>query len=146
MPKPDLTSLSRPVRFNFGENSRGSTAGLQPELLAAIPRVEAVYREKTGNPHFKVQINAGQEWHQGHAMYSLHHTGYAVDFQTIRLIGGGVGQLARVIATAVRADLGDKYRVELEAQPPHLHVEYRGGLKMSNPVDVPSTPRTAPIA
>ena len=144
---PDLRSLLTPVRFNIGENSAGSTAGLKPELLEIVPRVEAIYREKTGNPHFKVVINAGQEWYFGHTRYSLHHTGYAVDFQTIRLLGGGVGPLAKSIAAAVRADLGEKkYRVELETSPAHIHVELRAGLRMSNPGDVNPSVRASTTA
>jgi hypothetical protein len=125
------------VRFNFSHNSRGSQAGLAPELKAIIPKVTAVYRETTGNPHFKVEINAGQEWHNGHKIMSLHHTGYAADFQTKLLPGGGAGEMAKHIERGVSAALGPKYRVELELHPPHLHVEFRGGLKMSNPGDFP---------
>ena len=125
----------RPIRLNFWRNSRGKTDGLQPELLAIIPIVENIYHEETGNPHLQVVINAGQEWHNGHNIRSLHHTGYAVDFQTIKLLGGGLGQVAEAIATHVASSLGDKYRVELEHHPPHLHVELRQGVKATNPGD-----------
>ena len=128
---------SRPLRLNFFRNSNGSTDGLQPEMLEIIPKVIDIFHAKTGNPQFVVHINAGQEWHHGHKMWSLHHTGYAVDFQTIKLHGGGIGQIAQSIEAAVRAKLGAKYRVELERRPPHLHVEFRGGLKVSNPGDFP---------
>jgi hypothetical protein len=128
---------SRPLRLNFFENSNGKTDGLQPEIMEILPKVVAVFHEKTGNPHFNVHINAGQEWHNGHKLMSLHHTGYAVDFQTIKLLGGGVGRLARSIEAAVKANIGPKYRVELETHPPHLHVEFRAGLRVSNPGDFP---------
>jgi hypothetical protein len=45
---------------------------------------------------------------------------------------------AQAIEQAVRKELGPKYRVELEKTPPHLHVEYRDGLKVSNPGDFPT--------
>ena len=127
----------RSLPLNFWENSRGSTKNLQSELLSVIPIVQGVYRQVTKNPDFNVAINAGQEWHHGHKLMSLHHAGYAIDFQTILLPGGGAGQAAQAIEKAVRTALGAKYRVELEKKPPHLHVELRGGLRISNPGDFP---------
>jgi hypothetical protein len=137
MPEPPKDVYSRPLRLNFFDNSNGKTDGLQPEIMEKLPDIIAIFHEKTGNPHFNVHINAGQEWHNGHKLMSLHHTGYAVDFQTIKLPGGGLGQIATSIEAAVRTKLGPKYRVELERHPPHLHVEFKGGLKVSNPGDFP---------
>jgi hypothetical protein len=134
-PKPEL----RPVVLNWFHNSNGSTAGLQPEILEIIPKVESIFREKVGKNDFMVHINAGQEWHNGHKLFSLHHTGYAIDFQTIKLPGGGKGPTAQQIEHAVRAKLGAKYRVELEKNRPHLHVEFSKGLKVSNPGDFPKS-------
>ena len=129
----------KPVVLNWFHNSNGSKEGLQPEILAIIPQVEAIFREKTGIKDFKVHINAGQEWHFGHKLFSLHHTGYAIDFQTIKLSGGGKGPIAQQIEHAVKTKLGGKYHVELEKNPPHLHIEFSKGLKVSNPGDFPQT-------
>lgn len=56
----------RPLRLNFAENSRGSTRGLQPEILEIMPKVTAIFRKVTAMEHFQPVINAGQEWHNGH--------------------------------------------------------------------------------
>ena len=132
-----MPPTGRPLPLNFWENSRGSMKNMQPELTRIVPIVIAAFRRITKNPGFTVVINAGQEWHNGHRLMSLHHTGYAVDFQTILLKGGGTGLVAQSIEQAVRKELGPKYRVELEKAPPHLHVEFRDGLKVSNPGDFP---------
>jgi hypothetical protein len=134
MTKPD----ERPLRLNFWENSRGSERGLQPEMKAILPVVREVFRKQTGDVNWHVQINAGQEWHNGHRLMSLHHSGFAVDFQTKRLEGGGLGAVAMAIETELKSRLGSAYRVELEHRPPHLHVEFRAGTKVSNPGDFPS--------
>jgi hypothetical protein len=135
-----MSESSHRYRFNFWHNSRGSAEGLQPELVSILPTVQRVFRDKTGNPAFSVVINAGQEWHNGHRLMSLHHTGYAIDFQTRLLPGGGLGPVAKAIATDLATTLGAQYRVELESSPPHLHIEFRTGTKMSNPGDFPAQP------
>ena len=100
--------------------------GFSPEMKAVIPIANKVYKKHVGhNPH----ITGGQEWF-GHCMWSLHHTGYAVDFRTIDLPGGGIGKTATTIANEIRKLLGKEYYVLLHHDKPyHLHVQYRKGVR-----------------
>jgi hypothetical protein len=144
-PRDPQVELSKfPLRPNFATNSRGSTEGLHPKMQAVIPRAEAIYRAKTGDRRFKLVINAGQEWHNGHVLSSRHHAGYAVDFQTRLLPGGGDGPLAHAIVQALQRDLGSEYSVQLHTPDnknpnikPHIHVELISGVKAWNPGDYP---------
>lgn len=100
--------------------------GLSPEMKAVIPIVSKIYQEHVKhNPH----ITAEQEWY-GHCAWSLHHTGYAIDFRTIDLPGGGIGETATKIADEIRKTLGKDYYVLLHHDKPyHLHIQYRKGVR-----------------
>lgn len=137
-----------PVPLNFWANSRGSTRNLQPEIKSKLPVIEAVFQEVLQRPTFKIVITAGQEWHNGHGLMSRHHTGYAVDIQTKTLMDGGVGATTERIAKKVRDELGGGYLV-LTREPghaPHMHIEFRAGTKMSNPLDYEPGKQFKPIA
>ena len=127
--------LSEKIRFNFFENSRGSTVGLQPQIKDKLNLISDVFRKHTHNPAYQITITAGQEWHHGHGLFSLHHTGFAVDLRTSDLHGGGTGLTAKAIAKELQEKLGPNYYVQRETVQPHIHVQYSPGLRMSNPGD-----------
>jgi hypothetical protein len=89
-----------------------------------------------------VEFTAGREWFH-HAMFSLHHSGNAVDVRTRTLPDGGVGRISAHIAMALRqalnASLGrGKYTVLRNDQgpaKPHIHVQYNHGGRWSEPGD-----------
>lgn len=105
---------------------RPAYTGLSPEMKAVIPVVSKIYQKHVKhNPH----ITAEQEWY-GHCAWSLHHTGYAIDFRTINLPGGGIGETATKIAGEIRKVLGKDYYVLLHHDKPyHLHIQYRKGVR-----------------
>ena len=100
--------------------------GLSHEMKIVIPVVSKIYQKHVKhNPH----ITAEQEWY-GHCTWSLHHTGYAIDFRTIDLPGGGIGETATKIADEIRKELGKDYYVLLHQDKPyHLHIQYRKGVR-----------------
>jgi hypothetical protein len=95
-------------------------------MKAVLPVAEKVYQKHVKhNPH----ITGAQEWY-GHCAWSLHHTGYAVDFRTNDLPGGGVGATATKIANEIRKALGKDYYVLLHHDKPyHLHIQFRKGVR-----------------
>ena len=126
---------NEPVRFNFAENSRGSERGLQPQIKDKLTLISDVFRQKTHNPRYTIAITAGQEWHHGHGLLSLHHTGFAVDLRTRDLPGGSGGHIAKTIASELQQKLGSNYFVQLETARAHIHVQFSPGLRISNPGD-----------
>jgi hypothetical protein len=123
---------------------------LAPEMRQAMPTVERVFRQFAPRG-FAVELTAGKEWFH-HAMWSLHHSGNAVDLRTRTLPDRGVGVLsghiARVLQDSLDSGFGrDIYRVLLnDAGPlkPHIHVQYNKGGRWSEPGDFGN--RTSRIA
>ncbi len=113
--------------YSFAE--RG-LAGLQPEISEQLVSMSEVFAGR----QLEWQILAAQTW-SGHSFYSLHHTGFAVDLAVIDVDNVTVAELVEALRTA----LGSGYRVLafLDSPQPHLHVEYRDGLRISEPVDDP---------
>ena len=136
MPKADEV-LNREIPTNWATTNSRSTAHLQDEILKILPSVREIFCQFTGNPNYQVEITGGQEW--GHGFFSRHHTGFAVDLRTKNLPGGPRGQIARQICDAVNNQLGEKYFAQLEGpEAPHLHIEFKLGTRVSNPVDLES--------
>ena len=119
-------------------------AGLQPEILWRLWAIQGIYRAMLGRPSYFIVITGAQEW-SGHCLFSLHHTGYAVDIQTKNLPDSGVGRFTESLATAVRRLLGPDY-VVLSREPghaPHLHVQYQRGRRVAPPGDYTPAPDVA---
>jgi hypothetical protein len=108
-------------------------------MLDILPKAKAIYRECTSNEKYELTINAGQEWHNGHALMSLHHTGYAVDLRTVDLPGGGDGPIAKEIELRLIRELGSEYYVMRHRPPeaPHIHIQFQRGIRVSNPGEFP---------
>jgi hypothetical protein len=114
---------------------------LAPEMSRVISMIEQVFR-RYAPPGFVVEFTAGKEWFH-HAMWSLHHSGNAVDVRTRTLPDGGVGGLSIHIATVLQRSLDSgfgpgQYRVlRNDAGPskPHIHVQYNKGGRWSEPGD-----------
>jgi hypothetical protein len=76
-------------------------------------------------------------------MWSLHHSGNAVDVRTITLPDGGVGSISAQIATALQETMNarpgrGRYTVLRNDQgptKPHIHVQYNKGGRWSEPGD-----------
>jgi hypothetical protein len=138
MPNQQDDWCALPTNFAKTE-SQGSTEGLRFEITSKLGLIQEVYRRVTGNRNYQINIRAGQEWNSKHGLFSLHHTGFAVDVRTSDLAGGGVGPLARQIAGELQSKLGNRYFVLLHKppDPPHIHVQYSAGIRMSSPGDWP---------
>jgi len=91
---------------------------------------------------FKVEFTAGKEWFH-HSMWSLHHSGNALDIRTRTLPDAGVGVVSKRIANALQQALNTrfgkhKYRVLYNDQgptKPHIHIQYSHGGRWSEPGD-----------
>lgn len=91
---------------------------------------------------FVVEFTSGKEWFK-HGMFSLHHSGNAVDVRTRTLPDGGVGNISAHIATVLQEALNSrigpgKYTVLHNDQgpaKPHIHVQYNKGGRWSEPGD-----------
>ena len=124
---------------------------LDSAMSTVLPIVDQVFRQYAPKD-FKVEFTAGKEWFH-HGMWSLHHSGNAVDIRTRTLPDGGVGAISARIATvlqeALNARLGrNKYRVLHNAQgatKPHIHIQYNRGGRWSEPGDF-GTPRGSRLA
>jgi hypothetical protein len=114
---------------------------LAPPMTQALPIIREVFSQyaPTG---FVLEFTAGKEWFK-HGMFSLHHSGNAVDIRTRTLPDGGVGgisgRIATVLQQALNARLGrGKYRVlrnDQGASKPHIHVQFNKGGRWSEPGD-----------
>ena len=127
-----------PVNFSRME-SQGSTAGLRIEITSKLDLIQDIFRRNSGNPHYRINIRAGQEWSPKHGLFSSHHTGFAVDIRTRDLAGGGFGNVAHLVANELQRMLGHDYYVLLHRppDPPHIHIQYNRGIRMSSPGDFP---------
>ena len=114
---------------------------LDQAMSMVLPIVDQVFQQY-GPKGFKVQFTAGKEWFH-HGMWSLHHSGNALDIRTGTLPDGGVGafsaKIASMLQEALNARLGrGKYRVLYNDQgptKPHIHVQYNKGGRWSEPGD-----------
>jgi hypothetical protein len=106
-----------------------------------LPIIEKVFKEHAPS-NFRLGYTAGKEWFK-HGMWSLHHSGNALDIRTKTLPDRGVGDLsakiARILRTALAARLGSKsYTVlynDQGSQEPHIHVQFNKGERWSQPGD-----------
>jgi hypothetical protein len=139
----DNLAVPENLNMHFWRNSRGHMDGLQPQIVDKLPVIAVIFRDVTGNQNYGITITAGQEWHNGHGLMSLHHTGFAVDIRTRDLPGGPLGPIALQILSRVQAALGSDYWETLHegTSSPHLHVQYSPGMRMSNPGDFPASDR-----
>jgi len=94
-----------PINFSRTE-SQGSTAGLRSEITSKLALIQEVFRQQLNNKNYQINIRAGQEWNPKHGLFSLHHTGFAVDIRTRDLPGGGTGYIAQRIAAEIEAEIG----------------------------------------
>jgi hypothetical protein len=75
---------------NFARTSSGaSIIGLRPEITSKLETIQRVFRRYLVKPDYAIGITGGQEWSPKHGLFSLHHTGFAVDVRTRDLPGGG---------------------------------------------------------
>jgi hypothetical protein len=113
-------------------------SGLRPEITLKLNIVREVFQQYVGK-NYQLEITAGQEWNPKHGLFSLHHTGYAVDVRTRDLPGGGTGPIARLICEKLKDKLGAHYYILLHQppDPPHLHIQFRAGTRVSSPGDWP---------
>jgi hypothetical protein len=125
-----------PINFSRVDSGK-SVAGLRPEITSKLASVQKVFRRCSKIPQYQISIKGGQEWNPKHGLFSLHHTGFAVDIRTRDLPGGGTGTTAKAIRDALQNELGSAYFVllHLPPDPPHIHVQFSGGLRMSSPGD-----------
>lgn len=114
---------------------------LDPAMNQAIPIIRQVFRQ-LAPAGFAVEFAAGKEWFQ-HGMWSLHHSGSAVDIRTRTPPDRGVGALSANIAAVLQDTLNVRlgkgmYRVLRNDQglaKPHLHIQYNKGGRWSEPGD-----------
>jgi hypothetical protein len=114
---------------------------LDPAMSPVLPIIDQVFRQYAPRG-FKVEYTAGKEWFH-HGLWSLHHSGNAVDIRTRTLPDGGVGAISSMIATVLQESLNsrlgrNKYRVLYNDQGPaipHIHIQYNSGGRWSEPGD-----------
>jgi hypothetical protein len=114
---------------------------LHPAMQRALPVIQQVFA-KYAPVGFKVEFTAGREWFH-HGMFSLHHSGSAIDIRTRTLPDNGIGSCSTQICLALQAALNvrfgeKKYTVLRNDQgpsKPHLHVQYNKGGRWSEPGD-----------
>lgn len=128
------TFPQNPINYDFYRNSRGSDEGLQPQIKDKLPLIAEVFRKYT-NSNYQLTITAGQEWHHGHGLMSLHHNGFAVDVRTLDLPGGSFGHVGDKITAELKQKLGRGYFVQNEKSKHHIHIQWTPGARMSNPGD-----------
>ncbi len=121
--------------------NQSEVSRLDPAMKQALPIIEQVFRQHAP-AGYKVEFTAGKEWFH-HAMYSLHHSGNAVDLRTRTLPDHGVGNLSSKIAMFLQEALDTRfgrgnYKVRRNDQgptKPHIHIEYHKGGRWSEPGD-----------
>jgi hypothetical protein len=67
-------------------------------MRQALPTIERVFSQ-SADPGLSVEYTSGKEWFH-HAMWSLHHSGNAVDVRTRTLSDHGIGALSAHIETS----------------------------------------------
>lgn len=93
--------------------------GLSPEIMLAIFIAEGVWHEHGAD---ELVITSGREGVHKPGSYHYQEPGQAVDLRSKNL-----PEIKRQAARdALASRLGPSYRVLLEHDPPHVHVEYRG--------------------
>ena len=125
---------------NFARTSSGaSILGLRPEITSKLQAIQRVFQRCLGRMDYRIAITGGQEWSPKHGLFSLHHTGFAVDIRSRDLPGGGTGPMAQKITVELQKELGPEYYVLLHRppDPPHIHVQLSKGIRMSSPGDWP---------
>jgi hypothetical protein len=148
VPNPRLPENWYKLPTNFSRlESRGSVSGLRPEIVSKLGVIQEAFQQHVGKS-YQIQITAGQEWNPKHGLFSLHHTGFAVDVRTRDLPGAGAGLVAQRICEALKRTLGPHYYVLLHQppDPPHLHIQFSPGLRVSNPGDWPEPKRFKGVA
>jgi len=114
---------------------------LAAHMSKALPIIRQVFSQHAPKT-FVLEFTGGKEWF-GHGLFSLHHSGNALDIRTRTLPDHGVGALSTHIATTLQKTLDTtygvgKYRVLHNDQgpsKPHIHVQYNKGEKWSTPGD-----------
>ncbi len=114
---------------------------LAPHMQHVLPVIRQVFSQHASNS-FKVEFVHGKEQF-GHSVWSLHHSGNAVDIRTKTLPDKGVGALSLQIANALRKKLDSIYGArkftvlhnDQGPSQPHIHVQYNAGEKISTPGD-----------
>ena len=114
---------------------------LDPAIEQVLPTIRQVFKQyaPTG---FVVEFTAGKEWFQ-HGLFSLHHSGNALDIRTRTLPDGGVGSISACIATVLQEALNARWgrgnytvlRNDQGPHKPHIHVQYNKGAFWSQPGD-----------
>jgi hypothetical protein len=119
---------------------------LDPPMSQALPIIKQVFTQLAPSG-FVVEFTAGKEWFH-HGMFSLHHSGNAVDIRTRTLPDHGVGGLSAHIASVLQQSLNARFGVhkftvlrnDQGPARPHLHVQYNKGGRWSEPGDWPAGP------
>ena len=114
---------------------------LAPEMRQALPTIEQVFRQ-IAPAGFSVEYTSGKEWFH-HAMWSLHHSGNAVDVRTRTLPDHGVGAVSFHITYVLQQSLNSRFgagaytvlRNDAGPSKPHIHVQYNKGGRWSEPGD-----------
>lgn len=75
---------------------------LDPTMKPVLPIIRRVFMQYAPGGH--VEFTAGKEWFN-HCMFSLHHSGNAVDVRTRTLPDGGIGSISAHIAKALQEAL-----------------------------------------
>ncbi len=113
---------------------------LAPAMKQVIPIVQQVFRQCA--PAVKVEFTAGKEWFH-HGMYSLHHSGNAVDIRTRTLPDHGIGGISAHLATTLQRALDTRFgkhkytvlRNDQGPTKPHIHIQFNAGGRWSEPGD-----------
>ena len=114
---------------------------LDPAMAVVLPIVDQVFKQ-CGPPDFKVEFTAGKEWFH-HGLWSLHHSGNALDIRTKTLPDGGIGAVSARIAKLLQQELDTRlgpkrFKVLLNDQgpaKPHIHIQRNKGGRWSEPGD-----------
>ena len=114
---------------------------LDPAMTQVIPVINEVFGQ-FAPPGFVIEFTAGKEWFQ-HSVFSLHHSGSALDIRTRTLPDHGVGAISSHIAKVLQHTLDKrlghrKYTVlwnDAGPKRPHIHVQYNKGGRWSEPGD-----------
>jgi hypothetical protein len=118
---------------------------LDPAMAQALPVIRQIFILNAAG--FAVEFTAGKEWFK-HGMFSLHHSGNAVDIRTRTLPDSGVGGLSAHIASALQVALDERFgkgrytvlRNDQGPTKPHIHVQYNKGGRWSEPGDFEGLP------
>jgi hypothetical protein len=112
---------------------------LAPNMFHTLPLIRQVFSHHAPKT-FVLEFTGGKEWF-GHGIFSLHHSGNALDIRTRTLPDRGVGAQSKYIAVTLQKKLDScygagKYTVLHNDQgpsKPHIHVQYNKGERWSTP-------------